>query len=96
MMIKSIKHWLGALPKKLRGRGQNQKSNLLWFLSGAGLFFSGAALIVFAEQALPSSVKQELIAAAGLLLLIIGGGSALIGYLGMSLFRLITFFTDKD
>ena len=95
-MIKPIKNWLGALPKKLRARGQNQKNNLLWFLSGAGLFFSGAALIVFAEQAMPPSVKQELIATAGLLLLITGGVGALIGYLGMSLFRLIAFFTDKD
>lgn len=95
-MIKPIKNWLDARPKKLRARGQNQKNNLLWFLWGAGLFFSGAALIVFAEQAMPSSIKQELIATAGLLLLITGGVSALIGYLGMSLFRLIAFFTDKD
>ena len=97
-MTKPTNSRLRKLSKKLRSqtRGDDQKSNLLWFISGASLFFLGAALIVFANQAMPSSIKQELIASAGLLLLTAGGIVALIGYLGMSLFRLITFFTDKN
>lgn len=97
-MNKPTNNRLRKLSKRLRSqiRSDNQKSNLLWFISGAALFFLGAALIVFADQAMPSSIKQELIATAGLILLTAGGIGALIGYLGMSLFRLIPFFTNKN
>jgi hypothetical protein len=79
----------------LKRRADDHKGNLLLLISGAGLFFLGTGLIVWVEQYMESSVGQELIALSGMLLCAIGGSIALFGYLGLSLLRLIKFFTDK-
>ena len=84
-----FKHWLLK-------RADNHKDNLQLLIIGAGIFFSGAGIIVWANQALPSSIKQELLALTGFALLIGGGITALLGYLGLSILRLIRFFNDKS
>lgn len=76
-------------------RGENQRRNLTLLLTGAGLLFSGGAIIIWADSYLPSSVEQELIALFGTLLAIAGIATALFGYLGLSLLRLFRFFQDK-
>ena len=76
-------------------RADDHRGNLQLLIIGAGIFFSGAGIIVWANHVLPSSVEQELFALAGMVLLVGGGGTALIGYLGLSILRLIKFFNDK-
>lgn len=83
-----LKNWLSK-------RAEDHKGNLQLLIIGAGIFFSGAGIIVWANHVLPSSLEQELIALAGMLLIFAGGGTALVGYLGLSILRLIKFFTDK-
>lgn len=76
-------------------RGDDHRKNLQLLITGAGLFFSGAGIIIWANNAMASSVEQELIALFGLLFCIAGCLTALLGYLGLSLFRLIRFFNDE-
>ena len=78
----------------LTRRGENQKHNLQLLIIGAGIFFFGAGVIIWADRAMPSSVEQEVIALVGTVLSIAGVLTALLGYLGLSLFRLIKFFQD--
>lgn len=81
----------------LQQRGEQQKQNLQLFLVGAGIFFLGAGLILWADQGLAPSIEQELIALLGLLGCIAGAAIALLGYLGLSLFRLFDFLKkDED
>lgn len=75
-------------------RADDHRGNLQLLIIGAGIFFAGAGIIVWANHVLPSSLEQELIALAGMLLILGGGGTALIGYLGLSILRLIKFFND--
>lgn len=82
-----FKHWLLK-------RADNHRGNLQLLIIGAGIFFSGAGIIVWSNHALPSSVKQELLALAGFGCLIGGGLTALFGYLGLSILRLLRFFND--
>ncbi len=81
--------WLGK-------RGENHKNNLQLVITGAGIFFVGAGILVWTEKSMPSSVKQELIALVALVICALGCLTALVGYLGLSIFRLIRFFRDDD
>ncbi|MCF7981596.1 MAG: hypothetical protein K9K86_06395 [Pseudomonadales bacterium] len=76
----------------LHRRGENQKQNFLLLIIGAGTFFFGAGIIIWADNSIAPSVEQEIIALAGTLLSLTGVLTALLGYLGLSLFRLIKFF----
>ncbi len=82
-----LKRWLIT-------RADNHRRNLELLLTGAGVFFLGVGLIVWANQSLPSSVQQELVALGGLLCMTGGGLTALLGYLSLSLLRLFKFFND--
>jgi len=64
-----------------------------WFLTGAGLFFAGLAILMVAETQLYESVVRELIALLSMGLIVIGLGTAVIGYLGMNYYRWNDFFT---
>ena len=44
----------------------NQQNILKLFAAGAVLFFIGVALIVYADRAMPPSLKQEIMALLGL------------------------------
>lgn len=85
--IKKILNWLIK-------RAENHKNNLLMLITGAGVFFVGVALIIWVNHAIPSSVEQELIALSGMIMCIIGSIVAFLGYLGLSILRLIKFFND--
>ena len=83
----NLKSWLIA-------RADNHRNNMELLITGAGIFFLGVGLIVWANQSLATSVEQELIALGGLLCMAGGGLTALFGYLGLSLLRLFKFFND--
>lgn len=87
--------WRQKIMTWVTHRGENHKNNLQLVIIGAGLFFIGAAILVWTEKSLPSSVEQELIALVAVILCAIGCVTALTGYLGLSLFRLIRFFRDE-
>ena len=80
----------------LNRRGENQKHNLQLLIIGAGVFFFGTGLIIWVDRTMPSSIEQEMIALVGSILCVIGILTALLGYLGLSLFRLIKFFHNDD
>ena len=56
----NLKSWLIA-------RADNHRNNMELLITGAGIFFLGVGLIVWANKSLASSVEQELIALGGLL-----------------------------
>ncbi len=78
----------------LAKRGEDHKNNLQLVVIGAGVFFVGAGILVWTEKSVPSSVQQELIAVGAIILCFVGCVTALTGYLGLSIFRLIKFFRD--
>ena len=78
----------------LLNRAANSRANLQLLISGAGVFFIGAATIVWADHNMPVSLKQELVGLGGMVLVVGGGITALIGYLGLSILRLLKFFND--
>lgn len=84
---KGLKNWLLK-------RAENQRTNLLLLIIGAGIFFSGVGIIFWADTYMPVSMQQELTGLAGMVLVVGGGITALIGYLGLSLLRLFKFFND--
>ena len=86
--LSAIKDWLIA-------RAENHKGNLELLISGAGVFFVGAGVIVWADQTMASSLRQEIIALVGMLFMVGGGLTALFGYLGLSILRLFKFFRDE-
>ena len=86
----------GKLTHWIQRQANNHKQNLQRLITGAGLFFVGCGLIVFAENVLPSSIEQELLAIAATALCVVGAGLALVGYLSLSILRLISFFNDKE
>ncbi|RDE18116.1 hypothetical protein DV711_18545 [Motiliproteus coralliicola] len=73
---------------------ENPRRNLNRVLAGATLFFAGLGLIYYAEKALPSSLTQEITALVGLACLAGGGILAAIGYLSLSLLRIIRFISN--
>jgi len=87
--------WPAALARWLEKRANNHKENLQRLITGAGTFFIGAALIVFADKAIPPSLEQELLALFATGLCALGILLALAGYLSLSILRLLHFF-HKD
>jgi len=79
----------------LLARADNHKNNLQLLITGAAVFFIGASFIIWADQSLVSSVRQELIALIGLIMCAAGCLTALLGYLGLSILRLLRFFNDN-
>lgn len=75
-------------------RAANPRANLLLLIIGAGIFFIGAATIVWADHNMPVSLKQELVGLAGMVMVVGGGVTALTGYIGLSILRLFKFFND--
>lgn len=77
----------------LKQFAQDPNRGFNWFLTGAGLFFTGLAILMVAETLLYESVVRELIALLSLALIVVGIGAAIIGYLGMNYYRWSDFFT---
>lgn len=84
----------GRFRRWLLRRADNHRQNLLWLLSGFGLFVTGLGLIVLAQYLLPDSLQRDLLALGGLILLGGGGILAAVGYLSLSLLRLYRFLND--
>ena len=62
------------------------------FLTGAGLFFTGLALLLIAETKLYESVIRDLLALIALTWVVSGILIAVIGYVAMNFARWRTFF----
>ncbi|MFC3680317.1 hypothetical protein [Bacterioplanoides pacificum] len=88
--------WRARLRHWLMQRARNDRANLRLFVTGAALFFGGLGILLYAEQRLLASLTQELIAAAGLLFAACGAVLATLGYLALSLLRILRFISDDD
>lgn len=77
----------------LKQFAQDPNRGFNWFLSGAGLFFAGLAILMMAETQLYESVVRDLIALFSLSMIVLGLTAAIIGYLGMNYYRWSNFFT---
>ncbi|MGB0205495.1 MAG: hypothetical protein ACPF9K_10665 [Neptuniibacter sp.] len=81
----------------LRKRAENPQQNLLLLGIGFVVFFAGVLLLGFAEFALKSSVSQEILALIGLIIIGVGIILAAIGYLSLSVLRVLRFMMkDKN
>jgi energy-converting hydrogenase Eha subunit H len=80
----------------LRKRADQPRENFMLLLSGFGIFMLGLLTLVTAQFLLPGSLIAELVALIGLLLL--GGGIILasIGYLSLSVLRILRFLDSDD
>jgi hypothetical protein len=79
------------LYKWLLHRADQQADNVWIFTIGAVAFFFGMGIILYAENALAPSLRQEIIVLFGFALGILGGITAIIGYLSLSLLRFLRF-----
>lgn len=86
---------LTQLKSWLLEQAEQPRRNLRLVLSGALLFFAGLVLVYYAESYLSSSIKQELTALVGLLCMSGGAILAAIGYLSLSILRILRFI-DND
>ena len=63
---------------------------------GAVGFFAGLGIVIGVDRLLLPSWQQEMAALAGLALASIGGLAALIGYIALSLFRILRISNPND
>lgn len=81
----------------LRKRAENPQQNLLLLGIGFVVFFAGLILLGVTEYLLQSSVSQEVIALIGLIIMGVGIILAAIGYLSLSVLRILRFMMkDKN
>lgn len=88
-MSLSFRRWL-------RQRASKDRENLRLFVLGATAFFVGLGIVVFADRLLLPSLTQEILSLAGLALAVAGGISATLGYLALSILRLIRLLDKND
>ena len=86
---------LQSLHKRIIERAGKDRENLRLFVTGAFVFFFGLCLIVFGNQTVEASVKQEIIVLCGLVVTVIGGACASAGYICLSIFRIIRILDKK-
>ncbi|QEW07663.1 hypothetical protein [Nitrincola iocasae] len=92
-----MKPSMHPLRQYLRKRADQPRENFMLLLSGFGIFMLGLLTIGIAQFLLPGSLMAELVALFGLVLL--GGGIILaaIGYLSLSVLRILRFLdSDND
>ena len=81
----------------LKRRAENPQQNLLLLGIGFVVFFAGILLLGIAEYALKSSLAQEILALLGLIIIGVGIILAAIGYLSLSVLRVLRFMMkDKN
>jgi hypothetical protein len=89
-----IGNWLG---RWLRNRAENPQQNLLLLGIGFVIFFTGLTLLGVAEYLLRSSLSQEILALIGLIIMSAGIILAGVGYLSLSVLRVLRFMMkDKN
>lgn len=77
-------------------RTQNPKQNLQLLGIGFAIFFLGLVLLGTAEFFLKSSVPQEILALVGLIIIGAGIILAAIGYLSLSILRILRLISDNN
>ncbi|MFK4752664.1 hypothetical protein [Oceanobacter antarcticus] len=87
--------WQRAYHWMLR-RAKMERANLGLFVAGATFFFLGGSIIYAANLRLADSVGQELITLFGLLIAAGGAISATLGYIALSVFRLMRHSRKDD
>ena len=87
-----------TLKQRLIRMSQNPRLNFKRVTIGTLIFFVGAGMLMWAEGANHlEPLRQELVALLSLITMGIGGALALLGYLGLSAFRIYRFLsTDLD
>lgn len=86
-----------TISRWLRTRAENPQQNLLLLGIGFVVFFSGLTLLGVAEYLLQSSLSQELLALIGLIIMGTGIILAAVGYLSLSVLRVLRFMMkDKN
>jgi len=83
-----------VLVEWLRRRTESPRQALKQFTTGGFIFCAGMMVIVFTDQLIAPSLKQEAISFFGLLLILAGGLYALGGYLALSVFRVLLFILE--
>jgi hypothetical protein len=85
------------LKKHLIKMAKNSTQNLKRVIAGMVIFFAGAAGLIWSEGATHlEPLHQELVALLALAVMGVGALIALVGYLALSVFRIIKFLDDKD
>ena len=88
---------MSKLVQWLQKRADNPQQNLLLLGIGFVVFFAGILLLGIAEYALKSSLAQEILALLGLIIIGVGIILAAIGYLSLSVLRVLRFMMkDKN
>ncbi len=77
-------------------RAEDDRGNLGLFVAGAVVFFAGGGLIYVANLRMSPSLLQELVALTGLLTAIGGAITAAMGYIALSVFRIIRHSRKHD
>lgn len=85
------------LKQRLMRMSENGPQNFRRVVVGTLIFFGGAGMLMWAEGAVHlDPLRQELMALLSLVMIGIGVCLSLLGYLGLSVFRIIKFLDDKD
>lgn len=92
----SVKESVVRVRQWLVERAGKDRENLRLFVTGAALFFAGMGLIVMAQKWLLPSLQQELVSLLGLALAIAGGVCATLGYIALSVLRIMTLGQRDD
>ncbi|MDX1319589.1 MAG: hypothetical protein R3207_05380 [Oceanospirillum sp.] len=87
-----------SLKQRLIKMSQDTRQNLRRVTIGTIIFFVGAGMLMFAEGATHlEPLRRELVALLSLITMGIGAALGLLGYLGLSAFRIYRFLsTDVD
>lgn len=88
-MTSSVRRWL-------RQRATKDRENLRLFVAGACGFFLGLGMVILSDRLMQPSAGQEAIALIGLIIAVIGGFCAALGYLALSILRLIRLLDKND
>ncbi len=87
---------IARLRQWLVQRAEKERENLRLFVVGAGVFFAGMGLIVLAQKWFLPSVQQEVLSLIGLVLAVGGGVCAALGYIALSVLRIMTLGQRDD
>lgn len=85
-----------ALYWQLLDRSGTPRQHLALFVSGCLLFFIGMGILYFANIRLTPSLGQELVALLALVVAAIGALLAAIGYIALSLIRVLRLVSNHE
>ncbi len=85
-----------ALLRWLQHRAEQDRANLRLFVLGAAVFFAGLGIMLMAQKYLLPSLVQEIISRAGLILAAVGALCAALGYIALSILRIIRLTRKND